>query len=532
MANASSAYVVPAGRYLFAGLTGEDPSGTNEWRGALDMFNTGDGRGALGSATDAWNAQRLGYGVLDSPEALQAGLIDARGRYLGGPNQAGWSDRWNQWNATDVTGPDGNTLLSPVHQTGLRVGQDYGVRRDAQGNVAGPIGGDIFQGYSYLRNKLAENPYLDPTNQLGGYRGMMASSPYEKPGAQHYAAAMQRAQGGPDMADAYGQRGLTQNQGLASSTDFDQYGLRGIQQTNDINSANLAKLTRGIDREAQESLANRLPEISQAFEAAGLGRSGASQLQMLQAQGDILSQANRDKQRTLADFQEANAGRQANAINLATQQGYGGEGQKFGALSQAMNLGSQIGAQGYEGYAGRQGQAALAGLQDSFTMNEANRAGERSLWQQAMDRQFQQYGQDTQGFLNALQAGGQYQLGTLDAERMGQSSALQDWLGLQANRNQTQSDSLNQYLTLANAQRGIDQDRLNQMLSAGMMPVDMLMRIATGTSAPAGAQGGGTSFWGNALGGVGAGVGQGIGQWLSGAAGGQQQSGYANEYPF
>lgn len=520
MANAGSAYVVPGGRYLFHGITGEDPSGNDEWKGADQIFDPGDGRGPFGVANDVWRQQLSGGGVMDAPDALLAGMIESRGRYIGGPNNASWSDRWNQWNNTDVVGPDGNVLFSPVHQTGLRVGQDYGVGRDAQGNVQGPIAGPMFQGYAYMRNALAENPYLDPTQQMGGYRSAMTGSPYGQPNVSDYVSQMQQAQGGPGQADFYGQRGLGQNQALAGGTNFDQYGMRGIEQTNDINSANLQKLTRGIDREAELTLANQLPEISQAMEAAGLGRSGAGQLQMLQAQQAIMSQANRDKQRTLADFQEANAGRQANAINLATQQGYGGEGQKFGALSQAMNLGSQIGAQGYEGYAGRQGQAAMQGLGDLFAMNEANRGGERALWQQAMDRENQRYGMDTQGFLGALQAGGQYQLGTMDAERMGQSASLADWLALQGNRNQTQADSLNQYLTLSNAYRGIEQDRLNQQLAAGMMPVDMLMRIATGTTAPAGAPGGGTSFWNGAMGGLAAGVGQGAGQWLGGLMGG------------
>ena len=43
--------------------------------------------------------------------------------------------------------------------------------------------------------------------------------------------------------------------------------------------------------EMELSLGNQLPEISQAMEAAGLGRSGAGQLQMLQASNAAREQA-------------------------------------------------------------------------------------------------------------------------------------------------------------------------------------------------------------------------------------------------
>lgn len=492
MANAASAYVVPTGRYLFAGLTGEDPSGNDEWRGASDIFNTGDPRGPFGSVTDAWNAQRLGLGTLDAPGQLQAALMESTGRYMGGPNNGDWKTRWDQWNATDVTGPDGKTLLSPMHQTGLRVGQSYGARDD-QGNPLDPINNGIFQGFAYTQNKLRQNPFLDPTNQLKGYNA--ATSGYPMPLVSDYTSAVKNAAGGPGEADVYGQRGLRQVQGLAGSTDFDQYGLAGIDRTNALANKSLRKLTRGIDQEAELTLSNKLPEIQQAMEAAGLGRSGAAQQGMLQAQNEIMAQANRDKQRVLADFEESNANRQAGAINLATQQGFAGAGQKFGAVADAMNLGSNIGAQGYEGYAGRMGNAAMAGLGDVFTANEGNRAGARSLWQQAMDRENQRYLGDSGNYLNALQAGGTFANQALEQERLGQSAALQDWFGLQANRDQMRSSSLQEMLTLADQERSIRQQRMNQQLSAGLLPFNTMLQIATGTTGGAPVQYARTDPW-------------------------------------
>lgn len=476
--NAAKQYVIPSGEYLYRGITGEDPGGHPQ--DVTNIFDTGDGRGSFGSARDSWNMSRLGYGVLDAPEALQAGMLEARGRYLGGPNNASWSDRWNQWNATDVTGPDGRTLFSPVHQTGLRVSQNYGARGD-DGNPYEASEGDIFNAFKGVRNNLNQDPWLTPTMALAGMRGLNENSPYARPDPRDYVSTMARAQGGPGQADFYGQR--------------------GIDQTDELAGANLRQLSRGIDREAQESLANRLPEVQQMMEAAGLGRSGAGQMQMQQAQGDILNQANRDKNRTMADFTDRESGRRAQAINLA----------------------SQIGAQGYENYAGRQGQAAMQGIGDQFSMNQANRQNEQALWSKQIDNRYSKNQYDQDALLRSLGMSGDQLDRRLTMQDQGQSGALRDWLGLQADRNQTQSSSLNQYLQLADQYRSIEQERRNQMLSAGMLPFDSTMRIATGTTAPSGPAPARTSPWGAALANGAASLGS---QWLAG--GGPQQT--ANDF--
>jgi hypothetical protein len=526
VANAASGYVVPIGSGVASGIWGPGFDSKNypvSPNGVFDTYGPDgqlDPRGPNASAIDAWNQMRLGYGTVAAPDILNQAATDAMQRYAGDPNNGGaggWDKRWQQWNMTDVVGPDGRTLFSPVHQTGLRVSQDYGARDD-QGNPLDASQGNIFQGFTYAQNKLAQNPYLDPTNGLAGLRGLNSSSPYGMPNPSDYVSGVQSATGGPGAADFYGQRGLGQNQGLAAGTDFDQYGLRGIDQTNDLARANLRQLTRGIDTEAEQTLANRLPEISQAMEAAGLGRSGAGQLQMLNAQKDIMGQANRDKQRVMADYTDREANRQAAAINLATQQGYGGQGQKFGALSQAMNLGSQIGAQGQGQYADLAGRASMQGSGDLFTANQANRQNEQALWAQMMADQNQRYGVDSGNYLNALNMSGaniNQRLGMQDA---GQSNALHDWLALQGNRDATQANSLNQALTLANAQRQIQQDRLNQMLQAGMQPWDTQLRIATGTTAPSSPQGQNNSFWNSGLGqGIGAAGVNAAANWMMGS---------------
>ena len=452
MTNAASAYVVPTGRYLFAGLTGEDPSGNNEWRGASDIFNTGDSRGPFGSVTDAWKTQLLGRGTLEAPGQMQAALMESTGRYLGGPNNRSWSDRWNQWNATDVTGPDGQVLLSPMHQTGLRVGQSYGVR-NFDGSIDDPWHSEMFQSALGVRNNLNQDRWLDPYQAQEGLRAMQQDSPWAMPNAGDYLSTMQRAQGGPGQADFYGQR--------------------GVDQTADLARANLRQLNRGIDTEAQNSLAMKLPEIGAAMQAAGLGRSGAAQQQMLQANNEILAQANRDKQRTMADFTDREANRQA----------------------QAINLGSQIGAQGYEGYAGRMGNAALAGLGDQFSANQANRQNEAALWSQSMQNRFGKNQGDQNALFQMLGQAGQYNMQGLEQERLGQSAALQDWLGLQAQREGMRSSSLQEMLGLADQERSIRQQRLNQQLSAGLLPFNTMLQIATGTTGGAPVQYAKTDPW-------------------------------------
>lgn len=491
MANPSSAYVVPAGRYLFAGLTGEDPSGTNEWRGAADIFNTGDPRGPFGSVSDAWNARRLGLGVLDAPDQVIGALGDSTSRYFGnGTTDANglpansWQGRWQQWFGTDVTGPDGQVLLSPQHQTGLRVGQDYGVR-NYDGSIDDPWHSDMFQAALGIRGNLNQDQWLDPTNAVNGLRGFNASSPYAMPNTGDYLSTMQSATGGPGAADFYGQR--------------------GVDQTNDLARANLRQLNRNIDTEAQNTLAMKLPEIGAAMQAAGLGRSGAAQQQMLQANNEILSQANRDKQRTLADFTDREANRQAAAINL----------------------GSQIGAQGYGDYASRMGNAALAGLGDVFQSNQANRQNEQSLFSQMMQNRFAKNEGDQNALFNMLQGAGQHTMQGLEQERLGQSQALQDYMNLIGQREGWRSNSLNEMLGLADREQSYRQERLNQQLDAGMTPLDMMLRIATGTTAPSAGNYARTNPWGQvgqqALGSFAGGVanqaGEQVGPWLSGLMG-------------
>lgn len=512
-------YVTPTGIGLYNNLFGQSQTG-----GPSNFFGDGGMFGAnpFAASQQAWARQMFGLGVAPETDQLRQASLDSSNRYFGDPStgQGGWDDRWNQWFGTGGTDPrSGEALMSPFQVAGLRATQtDYGAR-NADGSVRGPAGGDIFQGFTWNQNQLADNPLLDPTQSVEGFRSLMSGSPYDMPNPGDYTNSMRSAIGDAGEADIYGQRGLGQNRDLAAGTNFDQYGLRGIDQTNSLEEANVRQLMRGIDRESELTLAQQLPEIQQSMEAAGLGRSGANQSAMLGSMRSVMEQANRDKQRTMADFQDRSANRRAQAINLATQQGYGGEGQKFGALSQAMNLGSQIGAQGQQNFANLMGQSSLAGLGDQFRANQSMRDSEMGLYGQGVNNANQRYGWDTGNYLQALIGGGQYQLGALDAERMGQSQGLNDYMNLVNNREGWRSNSLNEMLGLSDRERSIQQDILNQQMQAGFMPLDLMTRLTTGISGSNYSPQQSAPWWAGAVGGVANGVGnavgEGAGSWLS-----------------
>ena len=456
-------YVTPTGIGLYNNIFGENNTGGPGASPGGGFF----GGDPFGSVRDAWNFQRFGYGVAPASDQLNAASLLASNRWNNFP------DQWNQWNATDIVGPDGVTLASPLKQTGLRVSQDYGVNRDAQGNVADPWHSEMFQAALGIRNNLNQDQWLDPTNVINGMRGFNASSPYAMPNAGDYLSTMQSATGGPGAADYYGQR--------------------GVNQTNALADTNIRQLNRNIDREMELSLGNQLPEISQAMEAAGLGRSGAGQLQLMQANNAAREQAIRDKNRTMADYTDREAGRRAEAINL----------------------GSQIGAQGYGQYSQQMGQAALAGLGDVFQANQANRNNEQALFGQQMQNRYTKNQGDQNALFQMLAQSGQFGLGQLDAERMGQSQALQDWFGIQSQRDSQRSNYMNEMLTLSERQRSIEQERINQMIQAGYLPLNIMQTITTGVQGNAGSNGAQTApWWQGAASGVAQGVGEGAGGWF------------------
>ena len=160
------------------GIFGSDPFGTTQW---------------------AWNRQIHGDGIADPTSQLLGGIKDSTDRFFGNPatGQHGWDDRWQQWFGTGGVDPrSGAKTLSPAQLAGLRATQtDYGAR-NADGSVRGPAGGDIFR-FTWNQNQLANNPLLDPNQNVEGFRSIMAGSPYDMPNVGDYTGSMRGAIGGP-----------------------------------------------------------------------------------------------------------------------------------------------------------------------------------------------------------------------------------------------------------------------------------------------------------------------------------------------
>jgi hypothetical protein len=167
------------------------------------------------------------------------------------------------------------------------------------------------------------------------------------------------------------------------------------------------------------------------------------------------------------------------------------------------------------------GQGALAGLGDRFTAEQANRQNEQNLFEQMMQNRFAKNQGDQNALFNLLGTAGQYTLGGLDAERMGQSAALQDWLGLQSQRDAQRTLYMDQMLNLSDRQRSIEQDRINQMMQAGFMPLDLITRLTTGISGSNYTPQQSAPWWSGALSGASEGVGEGVGSWFADFFGGK-----------
>jgi hypothetical protein len=297
----------------------------------------------------------------------------------------------------------------------------------------------------------------------------------------------------PEM-DSY----INAGQNLQALGDF--YGGRQSSQVAQLQNKGEQDLLRGIDTEAGNTLAQDLPEVQAAMEAAGIGRSGSAGFEGGQLASDIMGQANRDKQRTMAQFADQNMARQANAMGLHAQLATGSADQKMGLLSQ---LSSQ-------------------GLNDMMgsAENTRNRMGNLLGQQYGQQAQFGQMDQDR--LMNAGAQGEQFRLGAMGQQNQMQSDALAQMMGMYGMRTDMQNAAEDRTLGLSEHMRGIDQNQLSGMMGLGMMPMDLMMRLATGTSGsgftPSAGGGGGNPFLGQAA--------QLGGQGLASLLQGGQGSGY------
>lgn len=472
--------VGPGGRSFLSMLFGPDFNPYDPQQ-QMNLFGQGGMFGGAGESSIPayfWNEGLQGRGIVDpSAQYTQAGK-DADSRY------AGWGDAWNQWYGNDLYDPQsGRTLPSLMRTTGNRTFQDFGAHGGVGLGDYGPsqavnayIGSLRDPGNAYLSNPLYEAEQA---------RRAFSTSPWEKPDAANY---------------------MSMGQDVNEASDPDPFGLRGIRKTNRLVNKSEQKLLRDIDTESQNSLALQIPEVRAQMQAMGLSDSGSATRMGGDVAKSILDQANRDKQRTMAGFRESNLGRQADAINLS----------------------SNIGAQG--ALAGRDvlSRFGSQGLGDMFSMNEAQRGAERNSLLQGAQR----YQDKEMGLADLF---GRTQMG-FDANQLNrqigqdnaQHQAFGDYMSLQQSADQFRRSRLDEMLGLADYQRGISQERLNQQMQYGMMPMNMLMQLVSGIQTGGQpTQGRTTPFWQQALAGIGGqalgGYMQGLGQPYPSTAGGRPE---------
>lgn len=347
-----------------------------------------------------------------------------------------------------------------------------------------PIGttqSDIFR--SFIQSTLAggKNPLLDPESNIGLSRAMEASSPFAQPSVQNQLLKAMQIEGGvpTDLADSYIAKMM--QGGMPNMLGISQ---RLVDDTSDLTNSTTNRLMRNIDTEAQRTLADQLPEVRAAMEASGMGRSGAAGLATSQLFGDVMEQANRDKQSLLGQFAESSLARNASAISQAA--GLRGQGE----LQGSQQVGSAIlGAQGLstqaaEGMKGRLQQMLGQAFGQQFDSNEGARQAERALLQQGLGRAGDIYQGDQQRLVQMLLGGEGMRQQGLASEAGIQQNALAQYMQMYGMGEGAYESNLQRMLGLAEQQRLIKAQQQAGTLEAMMLPLQMMMQLSTGSAAP------------------------------------------------
>jgi hypothetical protein len=242
-------------------------------------------------------------------------------------------------------------------------------------------------------------------------------------------------------------------------------GLAGFAAMTGLGNSHIRELTEGIDREAQNTLVEQLPEVSAAMQAAGLGRSGANEMKSSGLYRDIMSRANDAKQQTLAQFQEGQLGREASALQQAV--GFGAQ-DEFGRAD-AMRQGALAGLQGATNIFGQ-------GVQNVYGKNVSD-----------MDRAAQV----------ALGEGNLALQSNLGEAQMGQSG-FEQMQGMHGFTNDMDRQRMFDMLGIGEQERIIEQQRLSQEYDTQMMPLKLMLQMATGSPSSPVREVEGANPWANA----------------------------------
>lgn len=212
----------------------------------------------------------------------------------------------------------------------------------------------------------------------------------------------------------------------------------GVNETRGMTNQYQSNVMQGLDRELELSLDQELTGVSDRMQSLGLGRSGAATYHGGNAMNAALDAGNRAKFQTMAGFNEAAMGREADAIRASM---------------------------------GMRGQAGMEGMQLS---GQAYMAGQ----EQAHNR----YLSDSQNMSGLMSDYGRIgldrQLGEQDAQSEGLRQ-LQEMWGIE------QSNLVNARNDLSRAggmNRDIENQRNNAKLEAWQMPWRDAQVLATGVS--------------------------------------------------
>ena len=391
---------------------------------------------------------------------------DAEGSYMrryatGVPGQyPSWEQLTGERGAATLGGYDPSGNGPGLAQTGANTDIYRGFQQYLQSQGAVP-GSSPFEQYQRQQGINQEGPNVSDITRMGigGVRG-----------------AVDRG-----MGDVAGLRG--------------QYELRGSWGPRDRPHAHARHHARGpaLGRHRHpcpEACREQAPADPGDDGGHGHGGRGAGMRQMKMNNKDILDEATRNKNSILAQFQEANAQRQAAAIGRATDLTGAGMrdmmGYEANAAAQGMGLNANIYGQGM----GLEAGAAEAGRQ---RLSSALGAGMDRASNVALDQQ--------QRTLAALQAGDQAALQRQMGQAQIQGQGLQEYMGLQREgEDAMRSGRLGEMMQLEDYMRNAQQRKYDEMLRYRMMPMDWFSGMIGMPGGASGPISSGPNGWSQGLG--------------------------------
>lgn len=478
----------PGLRNIFAAMFGgsANKGQFGDWSGVGSIFGGEDGDPFSGTR-DALGRLQADGGIVDMPGELDKARFRANMAYdRDQPGAIGYND-W--FGVGDLNGAGGSVLKRAMGDAST-----FGWRDPATGKPLSTLSSEPMSGFLADRANARNAEGLDQSDYRSeGERYVdMMHEKVAQPGVRNTANALAQAVFGQGTGGAttgganalanavFGQSTVDPATGVANSL---------ASAVGGLNNQYESQLMSDIDTEAQRSLGMQLPEVQAQMQLAGLGRSGANQFAQGQLARDVLGQANRDKQRTLAQFAETGRGLSAQALGQGagsiTGALEGSAGRNTGALGQGA---SQI-FQGLQGDAGRNAAAIGqgAGMLGQAQMNDANMVGQSVLGAQGLAGQGlqnanQRYGLDQSNMANMILGLEEARTKGLGAESQSQAQGLQQYMDMFGLMRGDQTQNLNNMMQLAMSQRGMEQDRVNQQIQAAMLPWQTMLTIGTGTT--------------------------------------------------